>query len=46
MNANFGLFPPLENRIRNKKEKNEAIANRALDSLERFKKEHFDHLNV
>ncbi|WP_201000560.1 FADH(2)-oxidizing methylenetetrahydrofolate--tRNA-(uracil(54)-C(5))-methyltransferase TrmFO [Paenibacillus glycanilyticus] len=46
MNANFGLFPPLENRIRNKKEKNEAIASRALDSLERFKKEHFDHLNV
>jgi methylenetetrahydrofolate--tRNA-(uracil-5-)-methyltransferase len=46
MNANFGLFPPLENRIRNKKEKNEAIANRALDSIERFKKEHFDHINV
>ncbi|WP_168122262.1 FADH(2)-oxidizing methylenetetrahydrofolate--tRNA-(uracil(54)-C(5))-methyltransferase TrmFO [Paenibacillus sp. HB172176] len=39
MNANFGLFPPLENRIRNKKEKNEAIANRALNGIEQFKKE-------
>lgn len=40
MNANFGLFPPLENRIRNKKEKNEAIANRALERIEQFKQEH------
>ncbi|QAY65592.1 FADH(2)-oxidizing methylenetetrahydrofolate--tRNA-(uracil(54)-C(5))-methyltransferase TrmFO [Paenibacillus protaetiae] len=39
MNANFGLFPPLEKRIRNKKEKNEAIANRALDSIEAFKQQ-------
>ncbi len=40
MNANFGLFPPLEKRIRNKKEKNEMIANRALEGVERFKREH------
>ena len=40
MNANFGLFPPLEKRIRNKKEKNEAIAARALDAIEQFKNEH------
>ncbi|MWC26578.1 FADH(2)-oxidizing methylenetetrahydrofolate--tRNA-(uracil(54)-C(5))-methyltransferase TrmFO [Paenibacillus sp. MMS18-CY102] len=39
MNANFGLFPPLEKRMKSKKEKNEAIANRALASLERFKSE-------
>ncbi|MCA0754025.1 FADH(2)-oxidizing methylenetetrahydrofolate--tRNA-(uracil(54)-C(5))-methyltransferase TrmFO [Paenibacillus sp. N4] len=40
MNANFGLFPPLEKKIRNKKEKNEMIANRALDRIEQFKREH------
>ncbi|WP_308639235.1 FADH(2)-oxidizing methylenetetrahydrofolate--tRNA-(uracil(54)-C(5))-methyltransferase TrmFO [Paenibacillus silvisoli] len=37
MNANFGLFPPLEKRMRSKKDKNDAIANRALQQLERFK---------
>lgn len=37
MNANFGLFPPLERRIKGKKEKNEAIAIRALNQLEQFK---------
>lgn len=36
MNANFGLLPGLETRIRNKKEKNEALANRALDQLRGF----------
>ncbi|MGO4531376.1 FADH(2)-oxidizing methylenetetrahydrofolate--tRNA-(uracil(54)-C(5))-methyltransferase TrmFO [Paenibacillus sp. 2TAF8] len=36
MNANFGLLPKLETRIRNKKEKNEALANRALDGIARF----------
>ncbi|MFC4103577.1 FADH(2)-oxidizing methylenetetrahydrofolate--tRNA-(uracil(54)-C(5))-methyltransferase TrmFO [Paenibacillus xanthanilyticus] len=36
MNANFGLFPPLEKRIKGKKEKNEAIAGRALDRLAHF----------
>lgn len=36
MNANFGLLPKLETRIRNKKEKNEALANRALDGIVKF----------
>ncbi|AWB44286.1 methylenetetrahydrofolate--tRNA-(uracil(54)-C(5))-methyltransferase (FADH(2)-oxidizing) TrmFO [Paenibacillus sp. CAA11] len=36
MNANFGLLPKLEQRIRQKKEKNEALAHRALDSLRSF----------
>lgn len=46
MNANFGLFPPLEKRIKNKKEKNEAIANRALDGIEQFKQEHLSSAAV
>ncbi|TCZ79953.1 FADH(2)-oxidizing methylenetetrahydrofolate--tRNA-(uracil(54)-C(5))-methyltransferase TrmFO [Paenibacillus albiflavus] len=33
MNANFGLLPALGKKIRNKKEKNEALANRALETL-------------
>lgn len=37
MNANFGLFPPLENKIRNKKEKNEQIATRALEGIKQFR---------
>nr|WP_068619365.1 methylenetetrahydrofolate--tRNA-(uracil(54)-C(5))-methyltransferase (FADH(2)-oxidizing) TrmFO [Paenibacillus tuaregi] len=36
MNANFGLFPKLEGRYRKKSEKNEALARRALNSLEQF----------
>ncbi|WP_374955156.1 FADH(2)-oxidizing methylenetetrahydrofolate--tRNA-(uracil(54)-C(5))-methyltransferase TrmFO [Paenibacillus sp. PCH8] len=36
MNANFGLLPKLEMKIRNKKEKNEALAQRALDGITRF----------
>ncbi|USB32106.1 methylenetetrahydrofolate--tRNA-(uracil(54)-C(5))-methyltransferase (FADH(2)-oxidizing) TrmFO [Paenibacillus sp. YPG26] len=36
MNANFGLFPKLEERFRKKSEKNEALARRALSSLENF----------
>lgn len=36
MNANFGLLPSLGSRIRNKKEKNEALANRALDQVRGF----------
>ncbi|RUT29917.1 methylenetetrahydrofolate--tRNA-(uracil(54)-C(5))-methyltransferase (FADH(2)-oxidizing) TrmFO [Paenibacillus zeisoli] len=36
MNANFGLFPKLEERYRKKSEKNEALARRALSSLEKF----------
>ncbi len=34
MNANFGLFPPLGHRVRSKKEKNDAIAARALTSVD------------
>lgn len=34
MNANFGLFPPLGYRVRSKKEKNDAIAARALESID------------
>ena len=33
MNANFGLLPPYEKRIRNKKERYEAIAQRSLHAL-------------
>ncbi|WP_407668687.1 methylenetetrahydrofolate--tRNA-(uracil(54)-C(5))-methyltransferase (FADH(2)-oxidizing) TrmFO [Paenibacillus bouchesdurhonensis] len=36
MNANFGLFPKLDTRYRKKAEKNEALANRALNSLKAF----------
>ncbi|MET3847814.1 methylenetetrahydrofolate--tRNA-(uracil-5-)-methyltransferase [Paenibacillus sp. OAE614] len=39
MNANFGLLPKLEKKIRNKKEKNEALANRALETIAAFIKE-------
>lgn len=40
MNANFGLLPKPEKKIRNKKEKNEALAMRALDKLAAFAEEH------
>jgi methylenetetrahydrofolate--tRNA-(uracil-5-)-methyltransferase len=36
MNANFGLFPPLEERIRSKKLKNEMLAERAIQSIQSF----------
>ncbi|MGZ7444397.1 FADH(2)-oxidizing methylenetetrahydrofolate--tRNA-(uracil(54)-C(5))-methyltransferase TrmFO [Paenibacillus sp. TH7-28] len=36
MNANFGLFPKLDTRYRKKAEKNEALAQRALQSLRTF----------
>lgn len=36
MNANFGLFPPLGRRVRSKKEKNDAIAARALEAIDGF----------
>ncbi|HBI04947.1 MAG TPA: methylenetetrahydrofolate--tRNA-(uracil(54)-C(5))-methyltransferase (FADH(2)-oxidizing) TrmFO [Paenibacillaceae bacterium] len=36
MNANFGLFPPLEKKVRNKKERYEQYANRALDKIQIF----------
>lgn len=38
MNANFGLLPSLDRRIKDKKERYEAQAYRALDYLENFKK--------
>ncbi|THF81273.1 FADH(2)-oxidizing methylenetetrahydrofolate--tRNA-(uracil(54)-C(5))-methyltransferase TrmFO [Cohnella fermenti] len=37
MNANFGLFPPLDTRVRSKKEKNDRIAARALEAIDEFK---------
>lgn len=39
MNANFGLLPPLEERIRDKKVKKQILAKRSLENLEQFKKE-------
>jgi methylenetetrahydrofolate--tRNA-(uracil-5-)-methyltransferase len=40
MNANFGLFPPLQQPFRDKKKKNEAIANRALEHIRHFASTH------
>ena len=37
MNVNFGLLPPLGERIRDKKEKKHRLAERALASLEAFR---------
>lgn len=37
MNANFGLMPPLEERIRDKKLKKQKIVERALEFLAKFK---------
>lgn len=39
MNANFGLFPPLGRKVKSKKEKNEAIAQRALEAVHAFAEE-------
>lgn len=36
MNANFGLLPNLSVKIRNKKEKNERLAERALETIQNF----------
>jgi len=36
MNANFGILPPLETRIKNKKLRYEAYTNRALQVMEEF----------
>lgn len=36
MNANFGLFPPLEQKIKNKQERAEAMAKRALENIQNF----------
>jgi methylenetetrahydrofolate--tRNA-(uracil-5-)-methyltransferase len=35
MNANFGLLPPLEERVRDKKRRNRMLAERSLEYLER-----------
>ena len=37
MNITFGLMPPLEVKIRDKKAKNEQLANRALAAIDQFK---------
>ncbi|MGO4887791.1 FADH(2)-oxidizing methylenetetrahydrofolate--tRNA-(uracil(54)-C(5))-methyltransferase TrmFO [Anaerobacillus sp. MEB173] len=36
MNANFGLLPPLGEKIKNKKERYEQLANRAIDAVQNF----------
>ncbi|MDM5156019.1 FADH(2)-oxidizing methylenetetrahydrofolate--tRNA-(uracil(54)-C(5))-methyltransferase TrmFO [Bacillus sp. DX1.1] len=36
MNANFGLFMPLEKKIKKKQERNEAYATRALETIQNF----------
>ncbi|WP_242213732.1 FADH(2)-oxidizing methylenetetrahydrofolate--tRNA-(uracil(54)-C(5))-methyltransferase TrmFO [Bacillus cereus group sp. BfR-BA-01383] len=36
MNANFGLFAPLEKKIKKKVERNEAYATRALETIQNF----------
>ncbi|MCR4620508.1 MAG: methylenetetrahydrofolate--tRNA-(uracil(54)-C(5))-methyltransferase (FADH(2)-oxidizing) TrmFO [Clostridiales bacterium] len=40
MNANFGLLPPLDKKIRNKKERYELVSQRALDEIDRLKKQY------
>lgn len=37
MNITFGLLPPLEKKVRNKKQRNRMISARALDVLEKWK---------
>lgn len=41
MNINFGLMPPLSQKIRNKKERSQKMAERALNDLEDFKNKGF-----
>lgn len=36
MNANFGLFPPLDERLKGKKLKNEKLAERAIRAIQNF----------
>lgn len=38
MNANFGLLPPFEKRIKNKQERNSQLADRALTTIQNFVK--------
>ena len=44
MNVNFGLFPPLEGRLRGK-EKRKAMVARALEDLEKWQAEQFRNMN-
>lgn len=44
MNANYGLFPELPKRIRDKKTRYETIAQRALEVGEQFKRELFEEV--
>ncbi len=37
MNANFGILKPLENEIRDKKQRYAALAQRAIDSINEYK---------
>ena len=37
MGASFGLLPPLENHIRDKKERYTALANRSLEQIKNYK---------
>lgn len=46
MNANFGLMAPLEKRIRSKKERYEAIGQRALDTIETIKHDHMQEESI
>ena len=39
MGANFGILPPLEEPVRDKRLRAEALARRALDSLDRYRLE-------
>jgi len=39
MNANFGIMPPLAIKVRNKKERNQQLAERALNDLATFQTE-------
>ncbi len=43
MNVNFGLFPPLEGRLRGR-EKRKAVVERALKDLEEWKEEQFGNM--
>ncbi|MBR6641227.1 MAG: methylenetetrahydrofolate--tRNA-(uracil(54)-C(5))-methyltransferase (FADH(2)-oxidizing) TrmFO [Clostridia bacterium] len=40
MNANFGIVPPLENKIKDKKERYTIYASRSLEKIEEFVNEH------
>ena len=42
INANFGIVPKLQERIRNKQERNLKISERAIDRIKKFKNLNFD----